>query len=40
MKCPICGEDAHCLISYEGLKTKIKTCCIKCYHKMKGVVKS
>ena len=40
MRCPLCQNEVHCLISYEGLKTKIKTCCPECYRSMKDVVKS
>ena len=40
MKCPVCGKDTHCLISYEVLKTKVKTCCPECYRKKKKFVKS
>lgn len=40
MYCDICGKNVRFLISYAGLKTKVKLCCVDCLHKKKNVVKS
>ena len=39
MKCELCGNECHFLVSYAGLKTKVKLCCVDCLHKKKKVAK-
>ena len=39
MRCSICGKETRILVSYAGLKTKVKLCCVECLHKKKKVAK-
>lgn len=40
MRCELCGKESKFLVSYAGLKTKIKLACVDCLHKTKKVAKS
>lgn len=39
MHCELCGKESKFLVSYAGLKTKVKLCCVDCLHKKKKVAK-